>query len=152
VKVLRRDRTLLSRTTFLFSTFTLLFATNGAIGRVCLGMEAAFSSRYVPYVVPLWLALYLTVASEVPRRAWLEVPAGVGAALLLALEMSIPNDSQSMRWFSEGKSRWRSCYLATGDEARCNATAGFRVYPTEGAPQVTRMLEYLRQNHLNLYK
>ena len=75
----------------------------------------------------------------------------LGVALLVVLQI-IPKDRSSLRWYSEGKSRWRSCYRATRDEVRCDRAADFKVYPVEGAPQVAQMLEYLRENQLNLFK
>jgi len=150
-RTLRRERTLLSRAMFLFSTFTLLFVAATAVGRVCGGMGAAFASRYVAYVLPLWIAGYFAFAEAVGKRPFLRAPAAAAVALLVILQ-AVPKERASLRWYSEGKARWRDCYLATRDEVACNRTTGFRVYPIEGAPQVAQMFAYLRENHLNLYK
>ncbi|MFL5406695.1 MAG: hypothetical protein ACJ79O_12640, partial [Myxococcales bacterium] len=151
LRALRRDRTLRSRTVFLFSGFSLAFVVATAVGRVCLGTGAAFASRYVAYLLPLWLAAYFLVLEQVAKRPSLRRPAAVAVALLVALQ-ALPKDKGGLRWYSEGKSRWRSCYLETKDESGCNRATGFRVYPVEGAPQVTQMLVYLREHHLNLFK
>jgi hypothetical protein len=44
-------------------SFSLLFVVGTAVGRVCLGVEAAYASRYVPYLIPAWLALYFHILS-----------------------------------------------------------------------------------------
>lgn len=152
VLVLERARTPLARTVLLFSSFSLLFAANTAVGRVCLGPNAALASRYVPYAIPFWLAAWLALAhagrSSPPAR-WI---AALLAVAFLVGQAVLPDDDRTIRWYSEGKKRWRACFLATGDEVRCNASAGFRVYPEERAPQVVGMLRFLRENRLNLFK
>ena len=150
-RALRRERTPLSRTMFLFSAFSLLFVAATTVGRVCLGMGGALASRYVAYELPLWLASYFVLAEAIAKRPSLRLPAATGVALFVVLQI-IPKDRSSLRWYSEGKSRWRSCYRATHDEVRCNRAADFKVYPVDGAPQVAQMLEYLRENQLNLFK
>ena len=41
--------------------FALLFAAGTAVGRVCLGFDSANASRYIPYMLPGLLALYLVI-------------------------------------------------------------------------------------------
>ena len=150
--VLRRDRTLRARATFLFSAFSLLFVASAAVGRICLGFDQAMASRYVPYVLPLFVAGWLETAALAQARPRLRLPAGAAAAAMIILQLSIPSDCAAVRWFSDGKSRWRACYLRSADERRCNAETGFRVYPEEGTLQVREMLDYLRVHRLNLYR
>ncbi len=150
--VLRRTRTLLARTIFLFASFSTLFVLDSAVGRVCLGMGLALSSRYVPYVTPLWLAAWFALSSGASRSVLARRVAASVALALLFDQALIPDDVQTIRWYSEGKARWRACFLASGDESACNASTRFRVYPVEGAPQVEAMRRYLRDNRLNLYE
>ena len=152
VLTLRRPRTLLGRAVFLFSGFTLLFAIQAAIGRICLGEATALSSRYVPYAIPLWIAAYfaLTWIAEVrPLFGWAVVTFAVSVVLVQAF---VHDDRGLIRWFSEGKTRWRACFLATGDETGCNRSTSFRVYPVDDAPQVVEMRNFLQQGRLNLFK
>ena len=145
---LLRERTLRTRATFLFAAFSGLFVANAAVGRVCLGLDQALASRYVPYLLPLWLAAYFLACDWLPR--WPKV-AAVAVAAVFVVQVTVRNDGASMRWFSEGKTRWRECFLRTGDEPLCNRTSNFRDYPADGAPQVRAMFDYLRANRLNLY-
>jgi hypothetical protein len=152
VLVLRKTRTLLGRTVFLFSGFTLLFAIQAAVGRICLGEAMALSSRYVPYAIPLWIAAYLALtwfAQLRPRIGWVVVAFAVPVVLVQAF---VRDDRGLIRWYSEGKAHWRACFLATEDEAGCNRSTSFRVYPVEGAPQVVEMRDFLQQRRLNLFK
>lgn len=139
------QRTLRDRAVFLLAGFSLLFIANSAIGRVCLGVPLALSPRYVPYVLPLWLAAYFAIGD---RRFAACALAGV----IVGLQIFKPDDRGTIRWYAEGKARWRECFLRSGDEAACNRATSFRVYPVEGAPQVREMFDYLKANRLNLYR
>ncbi|MGE5048695.1 MAG: hypothetical protein ACM3PC_09020 [Deltaproteobacteria bacterium] len=152
VRLSRRRRSPLDRTLFLFSCFTLLFVADAAVGRVCLGPGAALASHYVPYVAPLWLAAYLALAARADAAPIARWAARAFAAAVLGVQVFVHDDVNVIRWYSEGKAAWRACYLAAGDEARCNHEAGFRIYPVDNAPQVLEMLPYLRENRLNLFK
>jgi len=70
----------------------------------------------------------------------------------VSLQVLVPDDVDGIRWYAEGKKRWRACFRAVQDEAQCNLSTGFRVYPSENAPHVTRLREFLRANRLNLFK
>jgi hypothetical protein len=96
--------------------------------------------------------VYFTAADALGRRPALRIPIAAVAVLLVATQWSISNHHTSMRWFSEGKARWRACYLARHDEAACDTAANFRIYPVEHAPQVEAMLQYLSDHRYNLYK
>ena len=148
----RRSRSVWARTVFLFASFSVLFAGESAIGRVCLGMRAALASRYVPYMIPLWLAAWFALARTVERSRAGRWCAAVFAIALVADQALLADDAQGIRWYSEGKRRWRECFLAIGDEAACNARTGFRVYPTENTPHVRELMLYLRKNRLNLFR
>jgi len=152
ILVVRRPRILLGRAIFLFSGFTLLFAVETAVGRICLGQGRALSSRYVPYAIPLWLAAYLALhwlVAQRPRLGWILVAFAVS---VVAVQGVVRDDRGLIRWYSEGKARWRACYLDTGDETGCNRSTNFRVYPVDDAAQVVEMRQFLRQNRLNLFK
>jgi hypothetical protein len=56
-------RSRLHLTLFALTSFSVLFALNLAVGRVCLGPVQAATSRYVPYVVPFVLAGYLALST-----------------------------------------------------------------------------------------
>jgi len=152
VEVLRGPRTPLTRTVFLFSSFTLLFVVTSAVGRACLGPIAALAPRYVPYVAPLWLAGYFLLARAAQALRSFQCVAGVVVAGFVALQAFVPDDDAGIRWYSEGKRRWRECFRVTGDEVRCNVETGFRVYPLENVPHVAQTMQFLRDNRLSLFK
>ncbi len=152
VWLLRGPRTPLARTVFLFSSFTLLFVATSAVGRVCLGLIAALAPRYVPYVAPLWLAGYFVLVRAAQTSRAVQWIAGLLVAAFVVLQAFVPDDDAGMRWYSEGKIRWRACFRTTGDELRCNAETGFRVYSLENAAHVAQTMQFLRENRLSLFK
>jgi hypothetical protein len=53
---------------FLLNSFTLIFISLTAYGRTCLGLEAAFASRYSLYLIPGFLAVYFTLIKFFNRK------------------------------------------------------------------------------------
>src|SRR5438552_19010035 len=45
-------------------SFSLLFAASAAVGRLCLGPYAAFTSRYCTLLIPAFLAIYFYLLSK----------------------------------------------------------------------------------------
>jgi hypothetical protein len=138
---------------FTLSAFTLLYCLGTSVGRVMLGwQDAAYAPRYVTLVIPGIFALYLHGENLAARR-WRN---GCWAALLLLAVWSgislSPNDRNAVEWYRRGRETWRETYLATGSQAKTDATtssdAGYTVHPGD----LTAKLEFLRQHRLNLFK
>ena len=145
LKTRGQDR--LSEVIFQLSAFTLAFGFFTAVGRICLGIDTARTSRYVPYEVPGIVALYLgaTMGLRSPRRRRL---AGGALLLLLAVKEAksykILTDAAHVR---DGKVRWVTCYLAFQDIGRCDQDAQFRVHPGLDPAK----LKYLEDHGLSFF-
>jgi hypothetical protein len=131
--------------------FSLLFAAGAAAGRVCIGLDEAKSSRYMPYVIPAALALYFQLLSLKGRtRATMLAAFAAGAALMAAPLLG--GGRASLEEARRGKEEWKRCYVATENVERCDAAAGFSVYPAGlSDPSFKRKLEHLKRNRLNFY-
>jgi hypothetical protein len=138
---------------FALAGFSILFGVNAAVGRVCLGPGQAASSRYVPYTVPMLLAAYLLLSSA-PARRWTTSLLVLFAAACIAKEVrGLGSSARWVEYFSGGKQRWKACYLAREDVARCDAEARFPIYPSvDAAAAIGWKLRYLREHRLNLFK
>jgi ABC-type multidrug transport system fused ATPase/permease subunit len=129
--------------------YSLLFSMNTAIGRLCLGLESAQSSRYTNYLALGIFGAYLHLLSfQTPklRRALLGVA-------LLALFATVPIgtvDRGVMKGFSEMKRNWRRCYLAGSSIPACDAVAGTKI-AAEPEQDLQHQLDYLKQRRKNLY-
>lgn len=130
-------------------SYSLLFSVNAAIGRLCLGLSVAYSSRYSTLLMPAFLAIYFYLLSR-PRQGWRNLVLALWVLLLLSSAMHTPRGE--MRWFSVGKRAWASCYVRTENIHYCDQIANFAVYPFR--PEQTGLqqkLDYLKQHRLNLF-
>jgi hypothetical protein len=130
---------------------TLLFAVNAALGRICLGIEAAHAARYVPYLMTGFLGIYfffLSIPRHWTRRALLTVFAitlVAGAAPLRHKEvMGLVHEHNA-------KQGWKNCYLKTENLNYCDTSTGFNIYPAPEATHLQQKLIFLKAHRLNLY-
>jgi hypothetical protein len=128
--------------------YSLLFAANTAIGRVCLGLPApAQSSRYATLLIPAFLAMYFYLLA-VPSKKVREV-----AFLLLALIL-IPGHARvapRAARYAVGKRAWASCYKQAESIAYCDSATKFTIYPYPERTRLKQKLDYLKKNKLNLF-
>jgi hypothetical protein len=150
VRLFRRDE-MPGRVVGLLVGFTTLFALNTTLGRVCTGLVTAGTSRYVPYVVPGWLAVVICVRCWArPAVRW----SLVGTLLLLSAlrTVKVRNDEEMARHYADGKRRWAACYLQRHDIQACDIETGFPVYPAPAANRMQEKLDFLEAHHLNLFR
>jgi hypothetical protein len=129
--------------------FTLLFAANAAVGRVCLGVEAALASRYVPYLSLGWWGALLLCApalEKLPRWASTAAALALLAALLRGEGLSL----EDARRAAEGKRAWVACYLKQHALAACDAQTQ-PVYPAAEATGLQGKLDFLEERHLSFF-
>jgi hypothetical protein len=125
------------------------FSVSAAIGRLCLGLASAQSSRYTNYLALSLFGAYLNLLSlRAPKLR--RVLLGVA---ILASVTTLPirtADRGLMRFFSEIKRNWRSCYLAGGSISACDSAAGYKIEP-EAEHVLQQKLDYLKGSRQNLY-
>lgn len=136
---------------FMFISYSLLFAVNCAVGRVCISINLGQSSRYMPLLVPGWLALYFA-ANEISKKS-----ARIAALIILTILFAVlpvrrfSAYDKDMEFYSDAKRRWASCYLATENVQDCDQTAGHWLYPQPEATQLKMKLDLLKQKGFNLF-
>lgn len=131
-------------------SYCLLFCATATIGRLCLGLYAAYSSRYSTLLIPAFLALYFFLLS----KSWYGRKSYVLAAwILLLLPAAVYKPWKDVHWYADGKTAWVDCYKRTGNIHGCNQAANFAVFPhPEPADlQLQQKLDYLRQHHLSFF-
>jgi len=128
--------------------YGLLFLANTAVGRVCLGPEAALASRYTTLLVPLFLALYLYLAS-LPASALQKI---MVAGFVIVMVPGALRLHPAARWFSDGKRAWVSCYVRTEDIEYCDQSTHFKIYPDPPHTGLKQKLDYLKARRLNLFQ
>jgi hypothetical protein len=133
------------------SGFALLFASATAVGRVCLGIDSANASRYIPYVMPGLLALYLAIrryASKSPV-AYALLPVFLVACVAKEGDKLSANEAAD---YFKYKQRWRECYLSMHDIGACDAWAGHQVYPAPAATRLQQKLDWLEARRYSLFQ
>jgi len=136
--------------------YGLLFSMNASIGRLCLGLQAAFGSRYVTLLIPAFLAIYFYLLS----LSWHGKQNLVLALWVLLLLPALRKPWEEIRWYSNGKRDWAACYVRTENIQYCDQSANFSVHPPpEQIPDfghgpdlnLQEKLDYLKQHRLNLF-
>jgi hypothetical protein len=137
-------------TVVILLSFSLIFAANAAVGRVCLGMpEAAQFSRYMGLLVPAFLAIYFHLLTWRKSR-FRTVLLAVFVIALIPGTVRMPN-GYSPQVVSDGKQAWKTCILQTGNISYCDHATGFPAYPDPRRTQLLEKLQFLQKNRLNLY-
>lgn len=136
---------------FLFFSFSIVYALNTAVGRVCLGTDQARSTRYMTLLIPGWLALYFAVSllkSNVLRTVILA--AFIILFVITPLRKYKALDNQ-FALFTERRQQWATCYLEKENIEECNEVTEIKIYPKAEATRLQEKLNFLKQNSYNLY-
>lgn len=128
--------------------YSLLFSVHCSIGRLCLGLAAAFGSRYVTLLIPAFLAIYFYLLSK-PWCGQRNLVLALWVVLLVPGAVHKPQ--KELRWYSNGKRDWANCYVRTENIHYCNQNADFLLYPPPEKPDFQQELDYLKQHRLNLF-
>lgn len=134
---------------FYLASFTLLFFVFTAIGRVFLGIHAAYSSRYVSYSIPGIVALYFVII-KIKRSPKLRSIMVAGILVIFVLKEVSVHFRNVINRFSDGKRNWVECYLQNRNIEECNRKANFSVYPDD--QRIKQKLKYLEENNLSFFK
>jgi hypothetical protein len=146
-----RDDQALWLVTSSLAGFTLLFAVMCAVGRICLGFPSAAATRYIPYVLPGILAMYLVIrrASVRSSVASALLPVFLVACIVKERDQMSANEAEAYQKF---KQRWRDCYLSSHDIEACDALAGHAVYPAPKHTNLQQKLDWLEARQLSLFR
>ena len=129
-------------------SYCLLFSANASVGRLCLGLPAAFASRYVTLLIPAFLAIYFYLLS----RSWHGKRNLVLTLwVLLLLPAALRKPWEDIRWYSNGKRDWADCYVRSRNINSCDRSANFWVHPYPEQVGLQQKLDYLEQHQLNLF-
>jgi len=128
--------------------YCLLFSANAAIGRICLGWQLAYSSRYVTLLIPAFVAIYFYLLSQSwhGKRSFV-----LTLSVLLLLPAALHKPWQDIRWYSSGKRDWANCYVQSKNIHACDQSANFWVHPYPEQIGLQQELDYLEQHQLNLF-
>jgi hypothetical protein len=131
--------------------FSLLFAMNTAVGRICLGRQAGMTPRYMTLLIPAFLAIYFYLLSFSSLRAG-KLALGLFVVLLIpSAVVARKGPLWSPASVAAGKRAWAKCYLETEDIHYCDNSASFKIVPHPEDNHLKEKLDYLKQHRLNLF-
>jgi len=144
-----KDR--LASSVLVLSAFSLTFAANTAVGRLCLGENAGAAGRYVPYMLPLVIAAYLFVS------LWPKFRRVRPAIIIAFFAIAFVKETVLARsalveadHYARIKASFRECYLGTATLAACSAK--WPIHPDPRATMMQEKLDYLRDHRLGLFR
>lgn len=130
--------------------FSLMFIASAAFGRICVGLEAAAASRYVPLMLPGMIGAYLFV---------LDMPQPCVRKYLLpilfcatAVTSVIPWNTRSSEAFRNSKAVWLRAYQETSDALYANSVSLYPIYPDPARTNLDSKLEWLRKRGYSLFR
>ena len=162
---LRRRPSLTDDVQVLLMGSSLLYVITTAVGRIPLGVMAGTASRYLPLMLPIWFAVYVTAAMAYRRL----LPAVVVLIGLLALMPystmnqrplgDWPGTLGAMDWqydlmvsFGVNKVVWADNYLASGRWEIAEAAVVQPIHPNPAAVRFDDKLRFLRERKLTFFK
>ncbi len=89
--------------------FSILFAVDTAIGRVCLGTAAALAPRYATLLIPGVTGIYFYLQTLSPDG----IRRGITSIFILLLIPGCLSIDSGADWYADGKRAWVECYLRT---------------------------------------
>lgn len=128
-----------------------IFCLNASYARTCLGLTAAATSRYTPYVILGLFGVYLYALSNRRPEVRLKFILVLAVFAVFGARPLNRADASNNDIFNRGKRAWRDCYLARHDIYECNAVTRFQIYPHPEATHLQEKLDFLERNGLNLY-
>jgi hypothetical protein len=131
--------------------YCVVFCLNAAYGRLCLGLAAAATSRYTPYVVFGFFGLYLYALSDHARNLCAYLVLVLVLFATLGARPLSGSDARIVKEMTNSKRAWRECYLGRHDIRECDNLTKFQVHPHPEGTHLREKLDFLERNHLNLY-
>lgn len=132
--------------------YTALYIGATAIGRVCLGPAQGSSSRYIPYIVPSLIALWISI-SLLNIRHKRYILAGILSIFMVSeLYWRQRDMNNTFKSYIDGKRAWASCYLNNPNIKYCNKVTGFFVYPPVNEDKFKEKLDLLQRKKWSIFK
>ena len=130
---------------------TVLFCIFTAVGRVCLGQEAASAPRYAIFFIPAFYSVYILLNLVIKSSLYRKVLFG-GLILLLTKKEILINQNLpiTLAFYKEIKITWKQCYLKKKSIEDCNESTGMVVVME--APFTEESLKIMEESKMHFFK
>jgi hypothetical protein len=137
-----------SLVTTILIAYSLLYACATSVGRLCFGVEASQSSRYMTLLIPAFLGIYLHLLTQSGSRRQIAALVIVFVAMFSG---GIQRNHKEMEATADARRAWKECYLKTENVRACSTSSHLEIYPLKQDGELQKKLQYLKQNRLGLY-
>jgi hypothetical protein len=141
---------IINKIILILTTFSLLFIFSTAVGRIQFGIVSGQSTRYMIYLAPSIIAIYLHIKSSSNRYKSIIII--MMLFTLVLLELFGNNSLEVTIQFSGKKQEWKNNYLQFEKIEMANQLSSFKIHPNEKSTDMKNKLQYLKENKLNLFK
>ena len=128
-------------------TFAGLFCIGTALGRTCLGLDTAQAKRYIPLIIPIYVAIYfyiLTLTLNVKNIL-------LSVFLMVSTFTYIKSvNHKEAEYYYNNKTAWKQCYLNNFNVDYCNQVIGFKPHPSN--ERMEKVMLFLNKNKLNIFR
>jgi len=148
----RRNAEPISEIIFFLLGFTLLHGCAAAYGRACLGTRAAYTSRYFPYMLPGYIAVYFWILSKSKPQI---KKIGLGFLCLSHLVLEIflyGRQLPKVKAELISREAVRACLVEGGELLECEKLVGFQIHPSSEKAQISGRVEFLRNHRLGPFQ
>ena len=134
-----------------FYAFSFLFIVTTAYGRIGIGLDSAYQSRYVTLIIPLYFGIYLYFLSinNLHFKGSLSF-----FIFIFFIFISAQNNHFNYVYAENRKislANWKQCYLEHESLDFCERTAGYIIYHSPKNINLESKLHYLKRHRLNFY-
>lgn len=137
---------------FLFLETTLIFILLCSLGRACVGIEMAGSSRYLLYFIPAAVAGYFMILQLKSHLIKMLLAVTLIGVFLIGEVISMPNITKETLYIEQGKNLWLSCYRTHQSISYCDEDTNFKIFPPILNDVAEEILMYTRNYGLYIYK
>ena len=131
--------------------FTFMFSIATAVGRLGVGLDSAYTSRYATLIIPLFLGIYFYLQRFLRSERKTLV---LTFALAFYVFISAQNNHFNYIYAENRKislANWKQCYLEHESLDFCEKTKGYIIYHSPEKIDLESKLYYLKRNRLNFY-
>ncbi|MBI1861599.1 MAG: hypothetical protein HYR96_11845 [Deltaproteobacteria bacterium] len=136
--------------TFLLA-YAAAFSVNLAIGRACIGVGAALTSRYIPFLMPAILALYCYGVMHAEGHLKTRLLWGLLVMLVVNDFVTTPIFFRRVPGMMAKRAEWAECYRQKENIDACSKETGVDVYPAPPVTHLNEKLQFLKEHRLNLF-
>ena len=131
--------------------FSFLFSSATAFGRIGVGMEGAYTSRYATLIIPLYFGLYLYFVKFLNETIKKLILTFLIVFFVFVLSQ---NNHFNYTYGSQRKTalqNWEECYRYRENVEQCQISAGIQIYHSPDLISLESKLQFLKKHKLSFF-